>query len=259
MSSLKDKVASITKAFGLPDKGSLRQNVDELCKATDVTFTTMKETVDALSCVCEFANEVVPKLCEDAGVDATGKLGDDVATLKTEIGVEATKFPLALKELAESMGIDVKPDKLQKLMQLPCCKEAATKKPAEKQIDAPCVCAKGVEECRNCKAKEHPCVCKSLLLEAIDQPVALCKATKHACLCTSRFDGKYSANPGHGAKLTMNSDFSTPGYGTYCNLPWNLSSEGAPHLCRQHNDDDVIEIDDDEEDVKPAKKKSRRK
>ena len=258
MSSLKDKVASITKAFGLASKGSLRQDVDELCKATDVTFTTMKETVDALSCVCEFANEVVPKLCEDAGVDATGKLGDDVATLKTEIGVEATKFPLALKELAESMGIDVKPDKLQKLMQLPCCKEAATKKPAEKQIDAPCVCAKGVEECRNCKAKEHPCVCKSLLLEAIDQPVALCKATKHACLCTSRFDGKYSANPGHGAKLTMNSDFSTPGYGTYCNLPWNLSSEGAPHLCRQHNDDDVIEIDDDE-DVKPAKKKSRRK
>ena len=258
MSSLKDKVASITKAFGLSSKGSLRQDVDELCKATDVTFTTMKETVDALSCVCEFANEVVPKLCEDAGVDATGKLGDDVATLKTEIGVEATKFPLALKELAESMGVDIKPDKLQKLMQLPCCKEAA-KTPTVKKIDAPCVCEKGVEECRNCKAKEHPCVCKSLLLEAIDQPVALCKATKHACLCTSRFDGKYSANPGHGAKLTMNSDFSTPGYGTYCNLPWNLSSEGAPHLCRQHNDDDVIEIDDEEEDVKPAKKKSRRK
>ena len=258
MSSLKDKVASITKAFGLTSKGSLRQDVDELCKATDVTFTTMKETVDALTSVCEFANEVVPKLCEDAGVDATGKLGDDVATLKTEIGVEATKFPLALKELAESMGVDVKPDKLQKLMQLPCCKEAA-KTPTVKKIDAPCVCAKGVEECRDCKAKEHPCVCKSLLLEAIDQPVALCKATKHACLCTSRFDGKYSANPGHGAKLTMNSDFSTPGYGTYCNLPWNLSSEGAPHLCRQHNDDDVIEIDDEFEDVKPAKKKSRRK
>ena len=55
MSSLKDKVASITKAFGLSSKGSLRQDVDELCKATDVTFTTMKETVDALSCVCEFA------------------------------------------------------------------------------------------------------------------------------------------------------------------------------------------------------------
>ena len=42
MSSLKDKVASITKAFGLTSKGSLRQDVDELCKATDVTFTTMK-------------------------------------------------------------------------------------------------------------------------------------------------------------------------------------------------------------------------
>jgi hypothetical protein len=258
MSSLKDKVTSITKAFGLTSKGSLRQDVDELCKATDVTFTTMKETVDALSCVCEFANEVVPKLCEDAGVDATGKLGDDVATLKTEIGVEATKFPLALKELAESMGVDVKPDKLQKLMQLPCCKEAA-KKPAEKQIDAPCVCAKGVEECRNCKAKEHPCVCLSLLLKAVDQPVALCKATKHACLCSSRFDGKYSYDPGHGAQGTYNNDVRTQGYGTYCLAPWTLTSQGAPHLCRQHNDDDVIEIDDDDEfDVKPKKKKSRK-
>ena len=257
MSSLKDKVASITKAFGLPDKGSLRQNVDELCKATDVTFTIMKETVDALTSVCEFAKEVVLKLCEDAGVDATGKLGDDVATLKTEIGVEATKFPLALKELAESMGVDVKPDKLQKLMQLPCCKEAA-KTPTVKKIDAPCVCAKGVEECRNCKAKEHPCVCKSLLLKAVDQPVALCKAKVHECLCSGRFDGKYSYDPGHGAKMTHNYEYNTPGYGTYCLLPWNLQSEGAPHICRQHNDDDVIEIDD-EEDVKPAKKKSRRK
>ena len=258
MSSLKDKVASITTAFGLTSKGSLRQDVDELCKATDVTFSTMKETVDALTSVCEFANEVVPKLCEDAGVEATGKLGDDVATLKTEIGVEATKFPLALKELAESMGVDVKPDKLQKLMQLPCCKEAA-KTPTVKKIDAPCVCEKGVEECRNCKAKEHPCVCKSLLLKAVDQPVALCKAKVHECLCSGRFNGIYSTNPGHGAKLTMNSEYGTPGYGTYCNLPWNLQSQGAPHLCRQHNDDDVIEIDDEFEDVKPAKKKSRRK
>ena len=58
--------------------------------------------------------------------------------------------------------------------------------------------------------------------------------------------------------MTHNGEWGTPGYGTYCLLPWNLQSEGAPHICRQHNDDDVIEIDDDE-DVKPAKKKSRRK
>ena len=141
MSSLKDKVASITKAFGLTSKGSLRQDVDALCETTDVPFTTMKDTVDALACVCEFAEEYVPKLCEDSGVDATGKLGDDVAALYTEIGVEATKFPLALKELTESMGIDVKPDKLQKLMQLPMF-AAAAKKPAVKKIDAPCVCTK---------------------------------------------------------------------------------------------------------------------
>ena len=247
MSSLKDKVASITKAFGLASKGSLRQDVDELCKATDVTFTTMKETVDALSCVCEFANEVVPKLCEDAGVDATGKLGDDVATLKTEIGVEATKFPLALKELAESMGVDVKPDKLQKLMQLPCCKEAA-KTPTVKKIDAPCVCAKGVEECRDCKAKEHPCVRKSVLLAALDQPMHLCKAKVHECLCTASSNLTYSSDPGNGASVEN----------MHGGVIWrNYSVRGAPACCRQHaNDDDVIEIDD--EDVKPKKKKSRK-
>ena len=253
MSSLKDKVASITKAFGLASKGSLRQDVDELCKATDVTFTTMKETVDALSCVCEFANEVVPKLCDDAGVEATGKLGDDVATLKTEIGVEATKFPLALKELAESMGVDVKPDKLQKLMQLPCCKEAA-KTPTVKKIDAPCVCAKGVEECRDCKAKEHPCVCKSLLITAIDQPVDLCKAKVHECLCDYHHQGVYSYDPGHNATGTYSSR-----NGHSNNAPWRVWWQGAPKICRQHNDESDDDVVDLSEDVKPAKKKSRRK
>ena len=163
MSSLKDKVTSITKAFGLPDKGSLRQNVDELCKATDVTFTTMKETVDALSCVCEFANEVVPKLCEDSGVEATGKLGDDVATLCKEIGVDQDdlKFPMALNALVESMGVDVKPNTLMKLVQLPMFAEAQ-KEPAVKKVDAPCVCKNGLHQLMSCKAKSHPCVCKDI-------------------------------------------------------------------------------------------------
>ena len=58
--------------------------------------------------------------------------------------------------------------------------------------------------------------------------------------------------------MTCNYESGTIGYGTYCKLPWNLQSEGAPHICRQHNDDDVIEIDDFEEDVKPKKKKSRK-
>ena len=102
--SLKDRAADMCTKLGLTSTGKLKPDVDALCEATDVPFTQIKETVDALSCVCEFANEVVPKLCEDAGVDATGKLGDDVATLKTEIGVEATKFPLALKELAEQQS-----------------------------------------------------------------------------------------------------------------------------------------------------------
>ena len=249
--TVKDDVDKMIKEFGLASKDGIRADIDELCKATDVTFTTMKETVDALSCVCEFANEVVPKLCEDAGVEFTDKLGDDVATLKTEIGVEATKFPLALKELAESMGVDVKPDKLQKLMQLPCCKEAA-KTPTAKQIDAPCVCAKGVEECRDCKAKEHPCVCKSVLLLALDQPVHLCKAKVHECLCTETHQAVYSSDPGNGASVEN----------MYGGVIWrNYSVRGAPACCRQHakdgDDDDVIDLANDE-DVKPKKKKSRK-
>ena len=251
MSSLKDKVASITKAFGLASKGSLRQDVDELCKATDVTFTTMKETVDALSCVCEFANEVVPKLCEDAGVDATGKLGDDVATLKTEIGVEATKFPLALKELAESMGVDVKPDKLQKLMQLPMFAEAR-KEPDVKKVDAPCVCKNGLHQLMDCKAKSHPCVCKDICLTATDQPMSYCKAKVHECVCTYKIRATYSSDPGI-------ENVTSDSYDNYKYKGW---VNGFPSICRQHNnndesDDDVVDLS--EEDIKPKKKKSRRK
>jgi len=251
MSSLKDKVASITKAFGLSSKGSLKTDVDELCKATDVTFTTMKETVDALSCVCEFANEVVPKLCEDAGVDATGKLGDDVATLKTEIGVEATKFPLALKELAESMGIDVKPDKLQKLMQLPMFAEAQ-KEPDVKKVDAPCVCKNGLHQLMSCKAKSHPCVCKDICLTARDQPMSYCKAKVHECVCTYKIRATYTSDP----------NIENVTCDTYDNYKYKGWVNGFPSICRQHNnndesDDDVVDLS--EEDVKPKKKKSRRK
>ena len=250
MSSLKDKVASITKAFGLSSKGSLRQDVDELCKATDVTFTTMKETVDALTSVCEFANEVVPKLCEDAGVDATGKLGDDVATLKTEIGVEATKFPLALKELAESMGVDVKPDKLQKLMQLPMFAEAR-KEPDVKKVDAPCVCKNGLHQLMDCKAKSHPCVCKKICLTACDQPMSYCKAKVHECVCTYKIRATYSSDPGI-------ENVTSDSYDNYKYKGW---VNGFPSICRQHNnndesDDDVVDLS--EEDVKPKKKKSRK-
>ena len=251
MSSLKDKVASITKAFGLSSKGSLRQDVDELCKATDVTFTIMKETVDALTSVCEFANEVVPKLCEDAGGDATGKLGDDVATLKTEIGVEATKFPLALKELAESMGVDVKPDKLQKLMQLPMFAEAR-KEPDVKKVDAPCVCKNGLHQLMDCKAKSHPCVCKKICLTACDQPMSYCKAKVHECVCTYKIRATYSSDPGI-------ENVTSDSYDNYKYKGW---VNGFPSICRQHNnndesDDDVVDLS--EEDVKPKKKKSRRK
>ena len=101
--------------------------------------------------------------------------------------------------------------------------------------------------------KEHPCVCKSLLITAIDQPVDLCKAKVHECLCDYRHQGNYSYNPGHNASGTYRN-------GHHNNAPWTVWWQGAPKICRQHNeesDDDVVDLS--EEDVKPAKKKSRRK
>ena len=253
MSSLKDKVASITKAFGLSSKGSLKTDVDELCKATDVTFTTMKETVDALACVCEFANEVVPKLCEDSGVEATGKLGDDVATLCKEIGVDQDdlKFPMALNALVESMGVDVKPNTLMKLVQLPMFAEAQ-KEPDVKKVDAPCVCKNGLHQLMDCKAKSHPCVCKKICLTACDQPMSYCKAKVHECVCTYKIRATYSSDPGI-------ENVTSDSYDNYKYKGW---VNGFPSICRQHNnndesDDDVVDLS--EEDVKPKKKKSRRK
>ena len=249
MSSLKERVEEMTKQFGLTSKGSLKQDVDALREATDIPFTTMKETVDALACVCEFANEVVPKLCEDSGVEATGKLGDDVATLCKEIGVDQDdlKFPLALNALVESMGIDVKPNTLMKLVQLPMFAEAQ-KEPDVKKVDAPCVCKNGLHQLMSCKAKSHPCVCKDICLTATDQPMSYCKAKVHECVCTVRIRTTYSSDP-----HIENVCYERGLYRGYV--------RGFPSECRQHNDesddDDVVDLS--EEDVKPKKKKSRRK
>ena len=249
MSSLKERVEEMTKQFGLASKRSLKQDVDALREATDIPFTTMKETVDALACVCEFANEVVPKLCEDSGVEATGKLGDDVATLCKEIGVDQDdlKFPLALNALVESMGIDVKPNTLMKLVQLPMFAEAQ-KEPDVKKVDAPCVCKNGLHQLMSCKAKSHPCVCKDICLTATDQPMSYCKAKVHECVCTVRIRTTYSSDP-----HIENVCYERGLYRGYV--------RGFPSECRQHNDesddDDVVDLS--EEDVKPKKKKSRRK
>ena len=177
-------------------------------------------------------------------MDASGKLAADVTMLSKTCSVEATKFPLAVKELADSMQIQYA-DIYTVMQQVPMLLNAAN---APKKIEAPCVCAKGVEQCRDCKAKEHPCVCKSVLLLALDQPVHLCKAKVHECLCTETHQAVYSSDPGNGASVEN----------MYGGVIWrNYSVRGAPACCRQHaNDDDVIEIDD--EDVKPKKKKSRK-
>ena len=61
--SLKDRAADMCTKLGLTSTGKLKPDVDALCEATELPFTQIKETVDALSSLCDFATEVVPKLC----------------------------------------------------------------------------------------------------------------------------------------------------------------------------------------------------
>ena len=248
--TVKDDVDKMMTQFGLASKDGIRADIDELCKATDIPFTGIGATVAALKAITKFAGDIVPKICKELGVDASGKLAADVTMLSKTCSVEATKFPLAVKELADSMQIQYA-DIYTVMQQVPMLLNAAN---APKKIEAPCVCAKGVEQCRDCKAKEHPCVCKSVLLLALDQPVHLCKAKVHECLCTETHHPPSSLfigprKRGERRKHVWRSHLR------------NYSVRGAPACCRQHakdgDDDDVIDLANDE-DVKPKKKKSRK-
>ena len=241
--TVKEDIEKMMAQFGLEANGGAKADLDELCKATDVPFTGFAGTVAALKALTKFAGDVVPKIGKDLGVDASGKLGADVTMLCKECAVEATKFPLAVKELADSMQIQYA-DLHTLLQHLPMLASAAN---APKKIEAPCVCAKGVDECRDCHATEHPCVCLSLLLLAVDQPMHLCKAKVHTCLCTAAHNSIFSSDPGNGATYQ---EYQRP-------RNWSKYCSGAPACCRQHNDDDdVIALAD--EDVKPKKKKPRK-
>ena len=248
--SLKDRAADMCAKLGLASTGKLKPDVDALCEATELPFTQIKETVDALSSLCDFATEVVPKLCEDVGCDATGKLVDDVKTLCSETGVEQAKFPLALKELVESMGVDVKPAKLQNFLSIPMLAEAEKKQnkksqfKAPKVVDIPCTCDLGVEGCKTCRADDHPCVCSSILIHCTDQPMKYCKAKTHECLC--RYQGlmTWTRQPKCYPDLQMN--WETSKYERY------HASASLLGLCRQHPTDR-----DDDVKSEPKKKKSR--
>ena len=98
-----------------------------------------------------------------------------MATLCKETGVDQAKFPLALKALVESMGVDVKPNTLMKLVQLPMLAEAQ-EEPEVKKVDAAVRLQKRTAPVNACKAKSHPCVCKDSVLTAVDQPMSYCKA-----------------------------------------------------------------------------------
>ena len=240
-----DDVNKMLTSAGLAAAGNLKQNVDALCKMTGVNFTSMKDTVATLSEVLDWASEAVPKLNEEAGLDSTGKLGDDVDALAEAVGVDEGKFYVQLRELCTSMGVES--EKMQHgsalFMKPDFWPTDAGPKP--KVVDAPCVCKKGVEECRNCNAKEHPCVCKMVLCTAVDQPMSVCKAKIHECLCDHSFQMQFAGKPAMYPKFT-----DIYGNGIYFG-----SVTGAPHLCRQHNG--VIDVTDDEPKKKKAKKERK--
>ena len=117
-----------------------------------------------------------------------------------------------------------------------------TKFKTAKIIDVPCTCDQGIDACRNCKADDHPCVCKSILIECQDQPLQLCKAKVHDCLCRVRFDGIFSKNP---RVSGVKEDYSCKYIGR--------TTGAACGICRQHNKTENGRVQTET----PAKKKPR--
>ena len=239
-----DDVNKMLTSAGLAAAGNLKQNVDALCKMTGVSFTSMKDTVATLSEVLDWASEAVPKLNEEAGLDSTGKLGDDVDALAEAVGVDEGKFYVQLRELCTSMGVESEKMQLGSALFMKPDFWPTDAGPKPKVIEAPCVCEKGVEECRGCKAKVHPCVCKTILCKAVDQPLHLCKASVHECLCTHHFRATWTQEPDLACYVTQDHTYK-----------WKGNVEGAPNLCRQHNG--VIDVTDDEPKKKKAKKERK--
>jgi hypothetical protein len=238
-----DDVNKMLTSAGLAAAGNLKQNVDALCKMTGVNFTSMKDTVATLSEVLDWASEAVPKLNEEAGLDSTGKLGDDVDALAEAVGVDEGKFYVQLRELCTSMGVESEKMELGSALFMKQNFWPTDAGPKPKVVDAPCVCGEGVEECRGCKAKVHPCVCKKILCKAVDQPLHLCKAKIHECLCGHQFKMQFSRSPAN-----------YPDFGSYQGV-YSGYVRGAPHLCLQHPD--TIDVTDDEPKKKKAKKERK--
>ena len=111
-------------------------------------------------------------------------------------------------------------------MQTPVVAAAASKQTkfkTAKIIDVPCTCDQGIDACRNCKADDHPCVCKSILISCKDQPLQLCKAKVHDCLCRVKFYGIFSKNP----RISGIEE---------CYRSYRGKTTGAAcGICRQHN------------------------
>eukprot|EP00629_Pelagomonadales_sp_RCC1024_P006838 CAMPEP_0119272064 /NCGR_PEP_ID=MMETSP1329-20130426/8393_1 /TAXON_ID=114041 /ORGANISM="Genus nov. species nov., Strain RCC1024" /LENGTH=242 /DNA_ID=CAMNT_0007272117 /DNA_START=234 /DNA_END=962 /DNA_ORIENTATION=+ len=234
---LNDDVKNLLTTTGVAAAGTLKENVDALCTATGIPFSSMKDTVDALKLLIAWSSEVMPKIVDEVGLEATGKLTEDVKAMRKEMGVAESKLYLELGELCDSLGVTSE-KKLPLMRRFP-----APKVTTAKVVEAPCVCTKGTEACRDCHAKEHPCVCERLC-DSIDQPVIYCKAKVHECICEHRFEATFSFDPGIEGVKPCSYTHKIQGY-----------IYGAK-VCRQHNVIDVDDSDDDE--VKPAKKKVKK-
>jgi len=116
-----------------------------------------------------------------------------------------------------------------------------TKFKTAKIIDVPCTCDQGIDACRNCKADDHPCVCRTILIECQDQPLQLCKAKVHDCLCRVKFYGIFSKNP----RISGIEE---------CYRSYRGKTTGAAcGICRQHNGTKNGRVNAET----PAKKKPR--
>lgn len=201
--TLKTDIDNLMKKFGVEETGNIKKNVDALTARTKIPVGTPVDTVTTLNGIGAWADDGVPKMLEASGLETTGELLSDLKALRDAWGVGEMGLARELHLLSNALDIksDKKPDFVNKDGFL-------VQSVAAKQVEAPCVCTTGMEQCRHCRAEKHPCVCILVLITEFNSPLNFCRAEVHECACQHSC---YS----HGTRI-----------------------KGLPDKCRQHNDAD---------------------
>merc|ERR1712216_842459 len=99
------------KELSMKPTGTLKGDVEAICKATNIKFTNLHESVDLLRVVIAWAQDTVPRLLTECGLKSTKDLLADVAALKQTVGVKKSRLPKELYDLCEAVGVKSDKDK----------------------------------------------------------------------------------------------------------------------------------------------------